>query len=80
MMVSSPTGNSSCAWNANGKWQALVQFDLPQEKPDSLCRRYSDLGEDALGRNEQTIAAMAEANNPAALKRYRSFRELRDRI
>ena len=30
--------------------------------------------------NEQTIAAMAEANNPATLKRYRSFRELRDRI
>jgi DNA-damage-inducible protein J len=30
--------------------------------------------------NEQTIAAMAEANNPAALKRYRSFRELRDQI
>jgi DNA-damage-inducible protein J len=30
--------------------------------------------------NEQTIAAMAEANNPAMLKRYRSFRELRDRI
>ena len=30
--------------------------------------------------NEQTTAAMAEANNPATLKRYRSFRELRDRI
>jgi DNA-damage-inducible protein J len=30
--------------------------------------------------NEQTIAAMAEANSPARLKRYRSFRELRDRI
>ena len=30
--------------------------------------------------NEQTVAAMAEANNPARLKRYRSFRELRDRI
>lgn len=30
--------------------------------------------------NEQTVAAMAEANNPATLKRYRSFRELRDRI
>jgi DNA-damage-inducible protein J len=30
--------------------------------------------------NEQTIAAMAEANKPAALRRYRSFRELRDRI
>jgi DNA-damage-inducible protein J len=30
--------------------------------------------------NQQTIAAMAEANNPATLKRYRSFRELRDRI
>jgi DNA-damage-inducible protein J len=30
--------------------------------------------------NEQTIAAMAEAKGPATLKRYRSFRELRDRI
>jgi len=30
--------------------------------------------------NERTIAAMAEANSPATLKRYRSFRELRDRI
>jgi DNA-damage-inducible protein J len=30
--------------------------------------------------NDRTIAAMAEANNPATLKRYRSFRELRDRI
>ena len=30
--------------------------------------------------NEQTIAAMAEANTPATLKRYRSFRELRDQI
>ncbi|MGC9950289.1 MAG: type II toxin-antitoxin system RelB/DinJ family antitoxin [Bryobacteraceae bacterium] len=30
--------------------------------------------------NEETIAAMAEANNPASLKRYRSFRELRERI
>ena len=30
--------------------------------------------------NEQTIAAMAEASRPATLKRYRSFRELRDRI
>jgi DNA-damage-inducible protein J len=30
--------------------------------------------------NEQTTPAMAEANTPAKLKRYRSFRELRDRI
>jgi antitoxin component of RelBE/YafQ-DinJ toxin-antitoxin module len=30
--------------------------------------------------NEQTIAAMAEANSPATLKRYGSFRELRDRM
>ena len=30
--------------------------------------------------NEETVAAMMETNNPAALKRYRSFRELRERI
>lgn len=30
--------------------------------------------------NEQTIAAAAEANTPAKLKRYRTFRKLRDRI
>ena len=30
--------------------------------------------------NEETVAAMMEANNPAALRRYRSFRELRERI
>jgi DNA-damage-inducible protein J len=30
--------------------------------------------------NEETVAAMMEANRPAALKRYRSFRELRERI
>jgi DNA-damage-inducible protein J len=30
--------------------------------------------------NEETIAAMKEANNPAALKRYRSFRELREQL
>jgi DNA-damage-inducible protein J len=30
--------------------------------------------------NEETVAAMMEANSPAALKRYRSFRELRERI
>jgi DNA-damage-inducible protein J len=29
--------------------------------------------------NAQTVAAMKEANDPAALKRYRSFRELRDK-
>ena len=29
--------------------------------------------------NAQTAAAMREANNPAALKRYRSFHELRKR-
>jgi len=30
--------------------------------------------------NQQTVAAMSEANDPAALKRYRSFRELRKKI
>lgn len=30
--------------------------------------------------NEQTIAAMKEANRPAALKRYGSFRELREQL
>ena len=30
--------------------------------------------------DEETIAAMAAANNPAKLKRYRSFRELRERL
>jgi DNA-damage-inducible protein J len=30
--------------------------------------------------NAQTIAAMREANNPAALKRYRSFRDLRAKL
>ena len=30
--------------------------------------------------NAQTVAAMMEANDPAALKRYRSFRELRARL
>ena len=30
--------------------------------------------------NAQTAAAMREANDPAALKRYRSFRELRKLI
>jgi DNA-damage-inducible protein J len=30
--------------------------------------------------NRETIRAMAEANNPAALKRYSSFAELRSRI
>jgi DNA-damage-inducible protein J len=29
--------------------------------------------------NAETAAAMSEANDPAALKRYRSFRELRKR-
>ena len=29
--------------------------------------------------NAQTVAAMREANDPAALKRYRSFRELREK-
>lgn len=28
--------------------------------------------------NEETVAAMMEANSPSALKRYRSFRELRE--
>ena len=30
--------------------------------------------------NEETIAAMMEANNPSTLKRYRSFRELRGQL
>ena len=30
--------------------------------------------------NAQTIAAMKEANNQAALKRYRSFRDLREKL
>jgi hypothetical protein len=30
--------------------------------------------------NKQTIAAMAEANDPARLKRYRSFRGLREGV
>jgi len=30
--------------------------------------------------NARTIAATKEANNPAALRRYRTFRELRDKI
>ncbi len=30
--------------------------------------------------NEETASAMREANKPAALKRYRSFRELREQI
>jgi DNA-damage-inducible protein J len=30
--------------------------------------------------NAQTAAAMREANDPAALKRYRSFRELRKQV
>jgi DNA-damage-inducible protein J len=30
--------------------------------------------------NEETIAAMMETNDTSALKRYRSFRELRERI
>ena len=30
--------------------------------------------------NAQTIAAMREANDPAALNRYRSFRELREKL
>jgi len=30
--------------------------------------------------NAQTVAAMMEANDPAALKRYRSFREVRARL
>lgn len=30
--------------------------------------------------NEETVAAMREANDPAALRRYRSFRKLRQRI
>ena len=30
--------------------------------------------------NAQTVAAMREANDPAALKRYRSFRELRGKL
>ena len=30
--------------------------------------------------NAETTAAMREANDPAALNRYRSFRELREKI
>lgn len=30
--------------------------------------------------NEKTVAAMMETNDATALKRYRSFRELRERI
>ena len=30
--------------------------------------------------NEETVAAMMETNDAAALKRYRSFRELRQQI
>jgi len=30
--------------------------------------------------NEETVAAMAESNSPASLKRYRSFRELRGQL
>jgi antitoxin component of RelBE/YafQ-DinJ toxin-antitoxin module len=30
--------------------------------------------------NKETVAAMMETNNPGALKRYGSFRELRERI
>ncbi|MGO9255982.1 MAG: type II toxin-antitoxin system RelB/DinJ family antitoxin [Bryobacteraceae bacterium] len=30
--------------------------------------------------NAQTVAAMLQANDPGALKRYRSFRELREKI
>ncbi len=30
--------------------------------------------------NAKTIAAMKEANNPARLRRYKTFRELRDQI
>lgn len=30
--------------------------------------------------NAETIAAMMEANSPAALKSYRSFRELREQL
>jgi DNA-damage-inducible protein J len=30
--------------------------------------------------NAETLAAMREANNPSTLKRYRSFRELREQL
>jgi DNA-damage-inducible protein J len=30
--------------------------------------------------NEETVAAMREANQSSALKRYRSFREFRDQL
>ena len=30
--------------------------------------------------NEETVAAMLEANSPSTLKRYRSFRELREQF
>jgi antitoxin component of RelBE/YafQ-DinJ toxin-antitoxin module len=30
--------------------------------------------------NEETVAAMKEANDPATLRRYGSFRELREKV
>jgi antitoxin component of RelBE/YafQ-DinJ toxin-antitoxin module len=30
--------------------------------------------------NAETVTAMSEANNPSVLKRYSSFRELRDQL
>jgi addiction module RelB/DinJ family antitoxin len=30
--------------------------------------------------NAETVAAMSEANNPSVLRRYPSFRELRDQL
>ena len=30
--------------------------------------------------NEETVAAMMESNRPSTLKRYRSFRELREQL
>ncbi len=30
--------------------------------------------------NEETVAAMKEANDPATLRRYSSFRELREKV
>ncbi len=47
----------------------LKQVDLHQGLPFSVSIP-----------NAETVAAMAEANEPAKLNRYRSFRELRDKV
>ena len=47
----------------------LKQVDLHQGLPFSVSIP-----------NAETVAVMAEANEPAKLNRYRSFRELRDKV